>query len=262
MDCRRIEKLLDSYLDRELDRDSVITVKRHLQACGECSRTLDARSSMSSSIKKRATYYLAPAELANRIRTQLAQAAPYHTEKTGRPWPRFRLPDWSHWFQLGGAVAAAVFVTTIATIQLTSMPEDQRIAEQVLSGHSRSLLTSHQIDVASSDQHTVKPWLSSKLDFSPAVTDLTTSGFPLRGGRLDYVDNRPVAVLVYGHRQHVIDLFIWPDEAVSDVARSRVFSKRGLNVRHWAVAGMTYWAVSDINTADLEAFAEHYASAR
>ncbi|MDT7811526.1 MAG: hypothetical protein QOJ42_1442, partial [Acidobacteriaceae bacterium] len=174
----------------------------------------------------------------------------------------FRLPAWSRWFQLGGAVAAAVVVTTVATLQLTSVPDDQRIAEQVLSGHSRSLLTSHQIDVASSDQHTVKPWLSSKLDFSPTVTDLTTSGFPLRGGRLDYVDNRPVAVLVYGHRQHVIDLFIWPDEAVSDASRTRVFSKRGLNLRHWAVAGMTYWAVSDINTADLEAFAEHYASAR
>jgi anti-sigma factor RsiW len=136
------------------------------------------------------------------------------------------------------------------------------IAEQVINGHSRAVLTSHQIDVASSDQHTVKPWLSSKLDFSPAVTDLTTAGFPLRGARLDYVDNRPVAVLVYGHRQHVIDLFIWPDDGAPDRSRTRSFSKRGLNVLHWSAAGMTHWAVSDLNSADLEAFADRYASAK
>jgi len=260
MDCARIEKLLDTYLDRELDRQSVISVEQHLQVCGECGRKLDARSSLSSRIRKEATYYPAPASLGTRIRGQIDGAARAKREKTRQP--RSRFPDWSRWLQLGGAVAAAVVVTSIATVQLTGTPDDQRTVDQVLSGHSRSVLTSHQIDVASSDQHTVKPWLSSKLDFSPAVTDLTTSGFPLRGGRLDYVDNRPVAVLVYGHRQHVIDLFIWPADSTADTRRTRSFSKRGLNVLHWTAGGMTYWAVSDVNAADLQAFAEHYASAK
>ncbi|HEY0336719.1 MAG TPA: anti-sigma factor [Burkholderiales bacterium] len=260
MDCARIEKLLDTYLDRELDRQSVMSVEEHLKGCGECGRKLDARSALSARIRKEATYYPAPAALASRIRAHVDGAAPAHKDKSRQP--RFGLPDWGRWFQLGGAVAAAVVVTTIATLQLTGTPDDQRVVDQVLSGHSRSVLTSHQIDVASSDQHAVKPWLSSKLDFSPAVTDLTTSGFPLRGGRVDYVDNRPVAVLVYGHRQHVIDLFIWPADAAADTRRSRSYSKRGLNVLHWTAGGMTYWAVSDVNAADLEAFAEHYASAK
>jgi anti-sigma factor (TIGR02949 family) len=235
MDCARIEKLLNTYLDRELDRQSVMSVEQHLKGCSECGRKLDARSALSSRIRKEATYYPAPASLASRIRAQVDGAAPAYREKTRQP--RFRLPDWSRWFQLGGAVAAAVVVTTIATLQLAATPDDQRVVDQVLSGHSRSVLTSHQID-------------------------LTTTGFPLRGGRLDYVDNRPVAVLVYGHRQHVIDLFIWPADATADTRRSRSFSKRGLNVLHWTAGGMTYWAVSDVNAADLEAFAEHYASAK
>jgi anti-sigma factor RsiW len=260
MDCASTQKLLDTYLDRELDGSSARTVGQHLKVCRECGRKCDARSSLSGRIKKQATYYPASASLGERIRAQIDGLAPAYRETTRAA--RFKFPDLTRWFQLGGAVAAAVVITTIVTLQLASTPDDQRIVDQVLSGHSRSVLTSHQIDVASSDQHTVKPWLSSRLDFSPTVTDLTTSGFPLRGGRLDYVDNRAVAVLVYGHRQHVIDLFIWPADAAPDTSPSRGFSKRGLNVLHWTAAGMTYWAVSDVNTADLDAFAEHYASAR
>ncbi|MGZ5093477.1 MAG: anti-sigma factor family protein [Burkholderiales bacterium] len=259
MDCSETRKLLDSYLDRELDRENVIAVARHLDGCGECKRMFDLHSSIASAIRKRATYHPAPPSLANRIRAQIAQAAP--RPENGRP-RSVRWPLWNRWFQMGSAVAAAVLITTIATTQLGSKPGDQMIVEQVMDAHSRATLTSHQIDIASSDQHTVKPWLSSKLDFSPTVTDLTTAGFPLRGGRLDYVDNRPVAVLVYGHRQHVIDLFIWPDDGASDRSRTRSFSKRGLNVLHWSAAGMTHWAVSDVNSADLEAFAERYASAK
>jgi anti-sigma factor RsiW len=259
MDCMETRTLLGSYLDRELDRKSVIAVGRHLDGCGECRRMFDLHSSITSAIRKRATYHPASASLANRIRAQIAQAA--IRPENSRP-PRVTRPLWNRWLQLGSAVAAAVIITSIATTQLASNSGDQMIAEQIINGHSRAILTSHQIDVASSDQHTVKPWLSSKLDFSPTVADLTTAGFPLRGGRLDYVDNRPVAVLVYGHRQHVIDLFIWPDDGMTDRSRTRGFSKRGLNVLRWGAAGMTHWAVSDLNSADLETFAERYASSK
>jgi len=260
MDCARIENLLDGYLDRELDRDVVTTVERHLKVCGDCSRSFAERSSIATAIRKDATYHPAPAALAKRIRAQIAQTTTHRAEK---PRERhFKFSEWGRWFQLGGAFATTVLATTLVTLQLTRVPADETIANELLSGHSRSIVTGHQIDVVSSDQHTVKPWLSSKLDFSPAVTDLTASGFPLRGGRLDYVNNRPVAVLVYGHRQHLIDLFIWPEDAAADKGVSRTFSKRGVNVLHWTAAGMTYWAVSDINNADLEVFAERYASAR
>jgi anti-sigma factor (TIGR02949 family) len=260
MDCAKIVNLLDGYLDGELDQDRVTTVKRHLKVCRECGRSFAARSSIATAIQKDATYHPAPAALANRIRAQIAQSTAHRAEKPQER--RFKLPEWGRWLQLGGAFATAVLVTTLATLQLASVPEDERIVSQLLDGHSRSIVTGHQIDVVSSDQHTVKPWLSSKLDFSPAVIDLTPSGFELSGGRLDYVNNRPVAVLVYRHRQHLIDLFIWPDDAATDTRVSRTFSKRGVNVLHWTAAGMTYWAVSDVNDADLKLFAERYASAR
>lgn len=122
------------------------------------------------------------------------------------------------------------------------------------------MLTNHLVEIASSDQHTVKPWLSAKLDFSPPVTDLTTAGFPLTGGRLDYVDNRPVAALVYRHRQHVINLFVWP-AAKSARSSIQASSQQGFNLLHWSDAGMTFWAISDLNQADIKTFAAAYASA-
>ena len=117
-------------------------------------------------------------------------------------------------------------------------------------------------DVASSDQHTVKPWLSGKLDFSPPVTDLTGAGFPLVGGRVDYVDHRPVAALVYRHREHVINVFVWPDRsAAGRTAPTHSASKRGYNVVHWTDAGLAFWAISDLNAPEMKTFAETYAGA-
>ncbi len=139
---------------------------------------------------------------------------------------------------------------------------DERIVEQVIAGHARSVLTNHLVEVASSDQHTVKPWLSSKLDFSPPTADLTAAGYPLVGARLDYVNSRPVAALVYHHRQHVINLFVWPDDKAGAAIAPRPSSKQGYNLLHWDNAGMTFWAISDLNPADIKTFADTYASAK
>jgi anti-sigma factor RsiW len=127
------------------------------------------------------------------------------------------------------------------------------LAEQVVSSHIRSLMANHLSDVLSSDQHTVKPWFSGRLDFAPVVKNLSGVGFPLMGGRLDYLDNRAVAALVYKHRQHTINLFLWPS-STSDVS-PRVSSSKGFNIVHWTQARMTYWAVSDLNAAELTEFA-------
>jgi anti-sigma factor RsiW len=259
MDCARLRSLLDEYLDRELDPEASIGIAEHLRACDDCSRAVAARSALGTAIRKDAAYYRAPPALASRIRAQVAQTTARTAPKSSTR--RFNPLEWRRWLSLGAAVAATVVATSFATLQLAGTDRDETLVAQLISGRSRSIVTGHEIDVASSDQHTVKPWLSSKLDFSPNVTDLAAAGFPLRGGRLDYLNDRPVAVLVYGHRQHLIDLFIWPEETTADKAPSRTFSKRGMNVLHWTAAGMTYWAVSDITKADLEEFADRYASA-
>src|ERR1041385_4098372 len=127
------------------------------------------------------------------------------------------------------------------------------MAQQVVASHVRSMLGEHLTDVASSDQHTVKPWFGGKLDLSPPVVDLTSQGFPLVGGRLDYLDRRPVAALVYRHSQHVINLFVWPEKTPVLTAAAPE-SLQGYHLRHWRQGDLTFWAVSDVAAADLETF--------
>jgi anti-sigma factor RsiW len=261
MDCSATRNLLHPYIDRELDAAAAARIDEHLQGCAECRKTFDEHASLARAVGKNATYYQASPELAVRIRQNIDAPSP----RTPAPeTPRRRMPpDWRRWFQLGVAVAATVVVTMTATLYLSSLNADEALPAQIVNAHARAVLTNHQTDVASSDQHTVKPWLSSKLDFSPPVIDLTTTGFPLRGGRIDYVEGRLAAVLIYTHRQHMIDLYIWPDARSQLVMNlSRTASKNGFNMVHWNRAGMTYWAISDVNASDLQAFAHHYANAQ
>lgn len=254
MNCTEMRSRLHPYLDRELDLESALAVERHLAACAECRAALATQSALQAGVRRRANYHAAPPGLAARIRAQLEQqpAAP----RRWRPrWPRL-----GQWLPFGAAVAATAMLSWTAALQYAAGSADERLAEQVIAGHARAVLTAHRIDVASSDRHTVKPWLSSKLDFSPAVVDLASAGFPLDGGRLDYVAGRPVATLCYRYRQHTIDLFVWPDEAGD--APLRALSAKGYHVLRWRDDGMAYWAVSDVNEPDLKAFAEAYASAR
>jgi len=251
---------LHGYVDQELDLANVIAVDEHLQSCMACKKIYDQHSALRSAVRQHASYYAAPAALADRIRATIGGPAAHAPAKTVKPrWQWFQL---GRWLQLGTAVTATAAVTWMAAIQLNGPSRNEAIMQQVIASHARSLLTSHLADVATSDQHTVKPWLSSKLDFSPPVTDLTGAGFPLVGGRLDYLDSRAVATLVYRHRQHVINLFVWPDSKSDKMSPMQIYSRHGYCLLHWTDAGMTYWAISDVEPADLKTFAETYASAK
>jgi anti-sigma factor RsiW len=171
------------------------------------------------------------------------------TSLWGTPW---------NWLGLAGlGLAAAIIFAAIITLNLVPRLQrpgaDQFLATELIASHVRSLMANHLTDVASSDQHTVKPWLDAKLDFAPPVVDLSSQGFPLVGGRLDYLDNRPVAVLIYQRRKHFMNLFVWP--ATPDASSMpKAISRQGYHLLHWVKADFNYWAVSDVNEDDLQTF--------
>jgi len=147
---------------------------------------------------------------------------------------------------------AAIIASSLLS-QLRPPASDQFLATQLIASHVRSLMADHLTDVASSDQHTVKPWLDTKLDFAAPVVDLSGDGFPLIGGRLDYLDNHSAAALVYQRRKHFINLFIWPTTPL-DGKEQKIVERDGYHLVHWADSDFTYWAVSDVSVDDLQNF--------
>lgn len=252
IDCSKAREYLHAHLDRELDPVTAAGVDTHRKSCAACAREYAAQEALRAALKKDAAYYTVPAGLSARIRAQTP----------GDASPRDKRSWFTSWFPVAAAVAMTAAVTWTLATQFQSGSRDEQIGEQVLAGHARAVLTGHLVEVASSDQHTVRPWLSSKLDFSPPATDLAAAGFPLAGARLDYVNKRPVAALVYRHRQHVINLFVWPEERAVARTAQKSAPRQGYNILHWDDAGMTFWAISDLNAADIKTFADTYAAAK
>jgi anti-sigma factor RsiW len=242
VDCRDVDGVLDAYLDRELEPAESASVRDHLGSCLACRQGLAGRESLGRQIR-RAPYYPAPEALRARLAPSKARSA---LTSAWLPW-----------------AAAAILVASLAgsALFLRGSPQAAHIlnpvdsvAEAVVDSHVRALMGEHLFDVRSTDQHTVKPWFLGKVDFSPPVEDLAPIGFPLTGGRLDYIAGRQAAALVYARALHTINLFVWPEESAG-VRSMDARSIRGFHVRHWTRGGMSFWAVSDLNDGELDQFA-------
>jgi anti-sigma factor RsiW len=259
---------MDGYLDSELDPITSQTIEQHLRDCPNCDQAYKAHGSLMRAIGSASPYHQAPAGLRERIqfslRGELAEQPMRDLSQPAQrlsPKPRTEAKTvlaGTPWNWL--ALAAAIIFAAIITFNL--MPPwrpgaDQLLATQLIASHVRSLMANHLTDVASSDQHTVKPWLDTKLDFAPAVPELSGKGFPLVGGRLDYLDNRPVAALIYQRRKHFINLFVWPTE--SNAAKTtKTMSRQGYHLLHWVDSDFNYWAVSDVSDSDLQTFKQGF----
>ncbi len=257
MICHETQRLLDAYVDNELDLRGALEVEEHLARCPACDAEEKSLRELQASARANLTRYPMPPELEARLRAVLhAEEAPRPAASPSAPPGRAARPPrraWK-WAALAPAAAAAALLV-VAGPRLWPKPSEASIADAVVAAHVRSLLANHLTDVASSDQHTVKPWFQGKLDYSVPVTDWAAEGFPLVGGRLDYVEDTPAASLVYKRAQHVVNLFVWPSKRGGDEPLQRV-SRRGYNAYCWAKGGMHYWTVSDLNEADLQKFVE------
>ena len=202
MTCDEVKPLLNARMDDEVDPLQRLALDSHLETCSSCATDLGELESVRSSIRNEMPYYKAPANLWDQVRFELRGAEYIDTGARGSTVAR--LTGWRVW----GAAAATVAFCALATTPflVNERNQSQLLAEELFSAHQRALI-GRTVDVISSDQHTVKPWFNGKLPFSPPVTDLVSEGFPLEGGRLDYVGERPVAALVYGRRLHRIDVF-------------------------------------------------------
>jgi anti-sigma factor RsiW len=244
MTCDDVEIFLHALLDGELDAGHAREVEAHIAGCSGCAKKLAAFRDMRAAMIGSELRFQAPAGLRSRIERALPAPA-------RQPDRRALLKGFALGGVLSGALAAGLMLVVLRE------DRDQRIVSDVVSAHLRSLQAEHLTDVQSTDQHTVKPWFSGRLDVAPPVVDLTAQGFTLVGGRLDYIDHKPVGALVYRRRAHVINLFVMQR---SDVARVSLRSEivQGFNIRHWFSGGLEFWAASDINGEELQEFEESF----
>jgi anti-sigma factor RsiW len=243
--CQEAHKLIHPYLDGELDLVRSLEIEAHLKDCQTCAQAYDELRSLHFAISDTAVRFEPPAALRNRVRFAVRD----ESELSNRP---LRLP----WRWIIPVMASVVVIVALSFLALQNRPSTgDLITQEIVSSHVRSLMEKHLTDVPSSDQHTVKPWFDGRLDFSPPVKDLASAGFNLVGGRLDYIGNRPVAALVYQHRQHYINVFVWPSTGASDVS-GRALVRQGYNMINWSNSGMNYWAISDLNLAELQEFVQ------
>lgn len=220
-------------------------MEAHLRECESCAKAQEQIRGLSSSMRDSSLRFTPSTSFEKRLRSAVRREA---QEKPATQ-------SWWRWAFAAGSLALVALAVWSVVMIFNRPSSETLIAQEVVSSHVRSLMAQHLTDVPSSDQHTVKPWFDGKLDFSPPVKDLKDQGFELKGGRLDYIDNRPVAALIYQRRQHLINVFVWPAKSGSR-STTQASVSQGYNLIRWTNAGMEWWAISDLNLAELQQLAQ------
>jgi anti-sigma factor RsiW len=247
MNCNDATGLVHALIDGELDAVNAREVEAHTARCARCAAELKAHRALSEAIGMAKLRYTAPSSLRQRI----DQAIPVPAAPINR---RSLLKG----FALGSITSAAAAASVAFLV--VGQDRDQRILSDAVSAHLRSLQPERLTDVLSSDQHTVKPWFNGRIDLAPPVIDLAAQGFRLIGGRLDYIDGKPVAVLVYRRRVHVINLFVSQDTtAATSIAPQETF--QGFNILRWRDQGLSLLAISDLNLEEMKEFRNKFQAA-
>ena len=241
MECNQAARLLEPYLDGELDRDEVRALEAHVDGCAECQAALANLGRVRHAMRADAPRYAAPASLRERIRRE--RAAPASVVRVrGAP----------SWMRLAAACFGA-FVAGAAVMHFAAGPgADMRdqAARDLFASHWRALAATSPVDVVSSDRHTVRPWFAGKVAQSPRVTDFADQGFPLVGGRVDYVGAARVPVLVYRHDKHLIDVYVLPSDAPAGTTAKR----DGYSLIWGTLEGERAAIVSDLDAGELARF--------
>ena len=248
MNCHEASAMIGAYADGEVDGLRGHTIRRHLHLCRDCATKHRDLVDLRARIRAEVPRFKAPAALRERILASVESTRP-----AVKAMP-VRVDRW-RWMSAGAlAGCAATVVAWVVGTAVLDWRTNEDLAVEAVTTHVRATLGNHRVDVASSDQHTVKPWLSARLDYSPPVRDFASEGFALVGGRIDYLDHQPVATLVYRYRDHMIDVFVRPPPKHALPAPLRTV--RGFNVVHAVGSGMDWLAVSDLNAAELSRFVD------
>jgi anti-sigma factor RsiW len=241
MDCNETRRWLPAHLDGELDLVHDAEVGAHLQTCTACAEAARRQSALRELVREKLPPFVPPPHLATRIRAQLRE------ERVAVPSRSFWWPAWS----FAGALAGLCLAALVGYQWGNHHAQAAQFSDEVVSSHLRAMMTDHLTDVVSSDRHTVKPWLSGKLDFSPPVADLAADGFPLLGARLERFGGQTTAALVYQRHKHFVTVYVWPAKAALPFTEA---SQLGYQMCAWRQGGMNFVAVSDITESDLDDF--------
>ena len=251
-ECDDIRPLIHAMFDGELDAANITRCENHVNTCQACQSELSGIKKLNRILRTVPASFAAPEYLYYRVDAMLTRHV-RRQSTLGLAGIMFKVKSWL-WPLT--SVALVVCLALMLMFQNIGSSRHELLMDEVVASHVRSLEENHLIDIANSNHHVIKPWFAGRIDYSPMVVDLSEKGFELVGGRLDYLQHRKVAALVYRHGAHVINVFSWPTSEAGKPPR--LMAKRGYNIEYWDRDGISYWAVSDMNSAEIVEFAKAF----